>query len=85
MGTRTYIGEYNKELQERLFKLGFTWQTGALQVVTRSMTFLFVDYDKRKISYIADMTFFHSCVNYTEVPIGELFSKIEKLEIEQGT
>ena len=40
--TKVYLGKYSKEVQEKLFKLGYVWSGGSTNVSYTDKPFLFI-------------------------------------------
>ena len=58
--TKVYLGKYSKEVQEKLFKLGYSWGHGITYVSHTSKPFLFIStYSDFLLGYSDDLTFFN--------------------------
>lgn len=80
MRTKTYVGKHTKQLQERLFTLGFQWLSRTVEII-ESATFLYIRWDTKMISYDNTLEWF-LIHDYTEMSIGQLHRILEKLEVE---
>lgn len=56
-GTKMYVNGKSKEIQEKLFSLGYTWADGDRKVQYTDKPFLFID-KEGEISYTDDMVWF---------------------------
>lgn len=55
--TKVYVNGKSKEIQEKLFSLGYTWAGGENNVKHTDKPFLFI-YEKDEISFTCDMEWF---------------------------
>lgn len=55
--TKVYVAGKSKEIQEKLFSLGYKWKEGDTDVIFTEYPFLYID-DNRHISYGCDMCVF---------------------------
>lgn len=75
--TKVYVNGKSKEIQEKLFSLGYTWlRSNKVQFVENP--FLFIS-DNGRISYSNDMVFFQDD-EYTEITAEQILS----LELTEG-
>lgn len=77
MITKTFVGSKSIEIQEALFKLGFIWAHGPTNIDNSRIEGLLIDWDKKRIYSTWSFSYFLKLTN-KELPLGELFSKIEE-------
>lgn len=74
--TKVYVNGKSKEIQEKLFSLGYEWNKGGTDVLFTECPFLYID-NNHHIKYGSDMCVF-SEHKYREISFEEiLFIKIE--------
>lgn len=58
--TKVYLGKYSKEVQEKLFSLGYFWGHGATYVSNTNKPFLFIStYNDLLLTYSDDLKYFN--------------------------
>lgn len=73
--TKVYVNGKSKEIQEKLFSLGYMWPNGCTEVKYTECPFLYI-YNNHDISYGSDMVNFsnygHSEISFEEILALEL-------------
>lgn len=58
--TKVYLGKYSEEVQEKLFKLGYSWGHGITYVSNTNKPFLFIStYNDLLLTYSDDLKYFN--------------------------
>ena len=70
--SKVYVNGKSKEIQEKLFSLGYGWSTNGKQVIYTDKPFLFIQ-ENSKITCGSDMEYFKSH-EYREITSEELLS-----------
>ena len=72
-GTKVYVEDKSKEIQEKLFSLGYDWIDKRKQVQYEGKPFLFIRKDSL-ISYSEDVVYFKKESTEREIPADEIIS-----------
>lgn len=81
MNTKTYVGKYTEQFQDKLFELGFKWLSGN-DAVVNTASFLYINWDNKTLTYEDNLEWF-SRKRIPEISVGTLIEKLEKLKAEQ--
>ena len=58
--TKVYLGKHSEEVQEKLFKLGYSWGHGATYISNTNKPFLFIStYNDLLLTYSDDLKYFN--------------------------
>ena len=69
--TKVYVNGKSKEIQEKLFSLGYEWNNGEKTIDNIDCTFLFID--DKSIAYNNSMLYFSNCPS-KEITADEILS-----------
>ena len=76
--TKLYVGLYNKEVQEKLLKLGYSW-SGTKEIKYLNKPFMFIGPDSGKsLSYVDDFDYFRNHP-YREITFKDILDLKETL------